>query len=185
MVHRVLAVGFRRLVAATRLLAKEETAITGLLVDQMRALVQGRDCPKGAEHFAIHDDRPESGEAVEGRRRPRIDIVVERTGKGRWPQFHVEAKRLNRPDSVAEYIGNDGVGCFLSGKYAKDEPDAGMLGYIQQGTPQTWATRLGTKLATMGWTEHPLDVSLPHSYVSSHMRNGRKFELFHVLLVCA
>jgi hypothetical protein len=186
MVHHVLATGFQRLVAAT-LAKKEETAITGLLVEQMRAFVASRDCPRGAQHFSVHDDRPEGTNGLEGKRRPRIDIVVERTGMGTRPKFHFEAKRLDRSDSVAEYVGEDGMGCFLSGKYAKGEPDAGMLGYVQQGTPETWAQRLREKLATesVAWAQHSLHVSLPHSYRSSHTRDGQPFGLFHVLLVCA
>jgi hypothetical protein len=184
-VHRVLAEGHRRLVATTTLVQKEETAITGLLVDEIVALLESRDCPQGAEHFAVHDDRPESGDDVEGRRRPRIDIVVERTGRGPRPRFHFEAKRLNRSGSVAEYVGERGMGCFLSGKYAKDEPDAGMLGYVQRDTPEDWAARLATKLARVGWAQHSLDASLLHSYRSSHTRYGRPFEIFHMLLVCA
>lgn len=185
MVHCVLATGFQRLVAA-RLAKKEETAITGLLVEQMRSLVAGRDCPRGAQHFSVHDDRPEGTDGLEGKRRPRIDIVVERTGTGPRPQFHFEAKRLNRSDSVAEYVGEEGMGCFLSGKYAKGEPDAGMLGYVQEGTPETWSQRLREKLAveSVAWVQHSLHVSLPHSYRSSHTRDGQPFELFHVLLVC-
>lgn len=183
-VHCVLAGGFRRLVAAT-LAEKEETAITGVLVDEMRALLERRDCPKGAEHFSVHDDRPESGDGVEGSSRPRIDIIVERTGQGPRPRFHFEAKRLNRSDSVAKYIGNEGMECFLSGKYANHDPDAGMLGYVQRDTPETWATRLSTKLSGAGWALHSLHASLPHSYRSNHTRGGRPFELFHVLLLCA
>jgi hypothetical protein len=184
-VHHVLGTAFLRLRAAT-LADKEETAITGLLVEQMRALVESRACPAGAQHFAIHDDQPQSGGGVEGKSRPRIDIVVERSGPGRRPRFHFEAKRLHRGDSVAEYIGDEGMKCFLSGKYAKDEPDAGMLGYVQHDTPGAWATRLETKLAaaSVDWARHSLSASLPHTYRSSHARNGQPFALFHVLLVC-
>lgn len=182
-VHRVLAAGYRRL-DVVKLAKKEETAITGLLVDKMRALVESRACPRGAQHFAIHDDQPHSG-ALEGRYRPRIDIVVQRTGVGRQPRFHFEAKRLYATDSVSEYVGEDGMGCFLSGRYAKEAPDAGMLGYVQKDTPEVWATKLEKKLgARAGWTQHSLDVALPYSYRSSHVRQRKPFELFHVLLVC-
>jgi hypothetical protein len=185
-VHHVLAVAVRRLVAAT-LAQKEETAITGVLVDEMRVIVESRVCPPGAANFAIHDDQPVSGGGAEGKRRPRIDIVVERTGPGPRPRFHFEAKRLHRSDSVAAYMGDEGMDCFLAGKYAQTEPDAGMLGYVQQGTPETWATRLVKGFVEQGMVlaPHASDPALPHSYRSSHLRNGRPFELFHVLLVCA
>lgn len=185
-VHRVLACAFRHLVPAT-LAGKEETDITGVLVEQMRNVVQSRTCPAGAMNFSIHDDQPVSGSGVEGKRRPRIDIVVERTGRGPRPLFHFEAKRLHRSDSVAAYMGDEGMECFLSGKYAPTEPDAGMLGYVQQDTPQTWTTRLrkGLEARGMNLSPHPADPALPYTYRSSHLRSGRPFELFHVLLVCA
>lgn len=112
------------------------------------------------------------------------NIVVERSGVNPRPQFHFEAKRLYRSDSLAEYVGDDGMGCFLSGKYAKDEPDAGMIGYIQSETPEVWAARLRCRLADASWTEHAFDASFSHSYRSAHLRAGRSFELFHVLLAC-
>jgi hypothetical protein len=88
---------------------------------------------------------------------------------------------------VTDYVGDEGMGCFISSKYAKDDPDAGMLGYVQQDTPEAWAARLCVKLGTDGveLQQHTLHASLPHSYRSSHTRAGRQFELFHVLLVCA
>lgn len=184
-VHQVLAQGFARL-RDEKLAGKEETAITGLVVEQMRALLASRSCPKGAEHFAVHDDRPESTDGIEGKQRARVDIVVERTGRGPRPQFHFEAKRLNRSDSTSEYVGADGMGCFLSGKYAKNEPDGGMLGYVQEDTPSSWASKLVAKLAKTGITWEPasLHVLIPYSYRSSHVRAGQPFELFHVLLAC-
>ena len=185
-VHRVLALASRRLAPAT-LAQREETDITGVLVEEMRTVVQNRSCPTGATNFSIHDDQPVSGTGVEGKRRPRIDIVVERTGLGPRPLFHFEAKRLHRSDSVAAYMGAEGMECFLSGKYAQTEPDAGMLGYVQQDTPKTWTTRLAESFAARGMQldPHPSDPALPYTYRSSHLRGGRPFELFHVLLVCA
>jgi hypothetical protein len=185
-VHRVLALASRRLAPAA-LAQKEETDITGVLVEEMRTVVQGRACPAGATNFSVHDDQPVSGTGVEGKRRPRIDIVVERTGPGPRPLFHFEAKRLHRSDSVAAYMGDEGMDCFLSGKYAQTEPDAGMLGYIQKDTPQIWTTRLATGFAARGMRldRHATDPALPHTYRSNHVRGGKPFELFHVLLVCA
>lgn len=194
MVHRVLAKGFARLNGMT-LAVKEETALTGLLIDQMRSLLDSRKCPRGAEHFSVHDDRPESSDGVEGKHRPRVDIFVERTGRGPRPRFHFEAKRLTDSGSVADYVGDDGLGCFLSGRYARNDPDAGMLGYVQKDKPEDWAARIEKKLGNERkkhglpekgsfWAEHSLDPSLRYSYRTMHTRGARRLDIFHVLLRC-
>lgn len=196
-VCEVLARGFARLDAAS-LATKEETAVTGLLVDQMRGLIESRDCPEGAGNFSIHDDRPESSGGEEGKSRPRVDIVVERAVPGPRPRFHFEAKRLNSSGSVADYLGDDGLGCFLSGKYARCDPDAGMLGYVQTDKPADWAGKISRKLDrersahqldAVGpiWHAETLVPSLKHSYRTTHTGRGRgmRLEVFHVLLVCA
>lgn len=195
MVHLVLARAYRQLVPSM-LASKEETSITGLLVDAIRTTLDSRDCPDGAEHFAVHDDRPESAAGLEGKRRGRVDIFVERTGRGPRPSFSFEAKRLKSNKCVGKYLGKDGLGCFLSGKYAKHEPDAGMLGYVQANQPLEWAEQIAKKLdkerkkhglPTTGgiWEAHLLVSEIPHSYRTRHMRNGQAFDVFHVLLACA
>lgn len=193
-VHRVLAGAYLLLDPAT-LATKEETAITGLLVDAMRSLLDSREYPDGAHFFDVHDDRPVSAPGVEGKKRGRIDFVVVDTNPRPRPTYSFEAKRLNDSGSVAKYLGRDGLGCLLSGKYAKDEPDAGMLGYVQADQPSEWAERIAKKLdkerkkhglSPTGhiWDAHVLVSQLPHSYRSRHTRNGKAFEVSHVLLLC-
>ena len=194
-VCEVVAAGFARLNAAS-LAVKEEPAVTGLLVDQMRAIVQSRDCPIGAENFSIHDDRPESGGEHEGKHRPRVDIVVEQAVPGPRPIFQFEAKRMNSTGSVAAYLGDDGLGCFLSSKYGKGASDAGMLGYVQSETPQDWSRKIETKL-DQERSIHQLDAvgtiwhketsvpSLAHLFRTKHTRDGDQFDVFHILLACA
>jgi hypothetical protein len=194
-VHRIVAAGFQRLHLAT-LATKEETEITGLLVGQMREVVESRESPEEWRLFAIHDDRPEGGDGVEGKCRPRIDVFAERTWDRPRPRFCFEAKRLNHSGSAAAYVGDEGLGRFLSGKYAKNDSDAGMLGYVQIGTPGDWAAKIERKLdqerAAHGldatgqvWHPESLVPSLTHSYTTTHTRNGHPFQVFHVLLACA
>lgn len=53
--------------------------------------------------------------------------------------FAFECKRLNvnfpsgKKSLANEYVGNDGMGCFLSGKYSKGHEHAGMIGYVMDG----------------------------------------------------
>lgn len=181
-VHDVLAAGYSLLRPAD-LAASAEPAITGLLVECMRRVLESRACPPGAEHFAIHDDPPQAFAGTEGNRRPRVDIVVERAEPGRRPRFHFEAKRLVSRDSTNDYVGGRGMGRFLSGRYASDEASAGMLGYVQVESPETWASRLGAAIGS-SWTRHEIDARLRDTFRSHHLRAGQPFELFHVLLVC-
>jgi hypothetical protein len=45
-----------------------------------------------------------------------------------------ETKRLNTPKSnVSEYVGTDGMMCFVTGKYSPGLPYCGMLGYVMDG----------------------------------------------------
>lgn len=194
-VHRIVAAGFQRLDMAT-LATKEETDITGLLVVHMRELVESRESPEEWSLYAIHDDRPESADGVEGKRRPRVDVFAERTWDRPRPRYYFEAKRLNHSGSTAAYLGAEGLGRFLSGKYAKNDSDAGMLGYVQTDTPGAWAARIERKLdqerANHGldaigpvWQAEALVPSLTHSYRTTHTRNGQPFQVIHVLLACA
>ena len=68
-----------------------------------------------------------------GKSRPRVDIEFERVVRGKRPRLRFEAKRLNSATghTVAKYLGEEGLGCFLSGKYPMMHAEAGMLGYVQ------------------------------------------------------
>lgn len=53
--------------------------------------------------------------------------------------FAFECKRLRIPydqgvrANADEYVGDDGMMCFITGKYSKWLPSAGMIGYIIDG----------------------------------------------------
>ena len=68
-----------------------------------------------------------------------IDIVV-RAGIDPLVFFGFECKRLNvvRSDSrtrseAAAYVGDEGMGCFLSGQYEGGGESGGMIGYVLDG----------------------------------------------------
>ena len=137
-VHRLLAAGYARLTKPAALASKEETEITGLLVDGMRDAIEGPQRLAWASRYAVHDDRPISQTDRQGRSRARIDIEVERTMPGPHPRFQFEAKRLHRGDSVSEYVGDNGLGAFLDGTYASSCAAAGMLAYVQISDSKSW-----------------------------------------------
>jgi len=126
----------------------EETSITGELVRGIREVLESEDAEAWMQLFDVLDDPPQNVSGKWGRRRPRVDIeFVRLSGRGRRPRFHIEAKRLYRSDSVKEYFGEDGLGCFIAGRYAALEAAGGMLGYVQTDTSLEWLARLRTGFA--------------------------------------
>ena len=109
-------------------------------------------------------------------------------------RFSFEAKRLGKAHPVTKYLGDKGMGCILAGAYARDDDEAGMLGYVQSGTPQQWANRIRSEIET-----DPSRYSMPergrfssveivdgldYTYRSIHDRPsvGRHVSIFHTLL---
>ena len=193
-VHRLLAAAFDRL-RATDLAKKEETAITGLLASAMREVIEGPERLPWASRFAVHDDPPIATPEREGRARLRLDIQIERTDPGMHPRFPFEAKRLNRSDSVAEYVGEEGLGAFVTGIYAATHDTVGMLAYVQIDDGLKWAARIENKLETnrrahgLGtraavWTEISFAGTNLLSYESSHQRRVSPVRVIHTFLPC-
>ena len=125
----------------------EETDITGELVSRMRGVLEQIGAPRWMQHYSIHEEKPLSGGGARlGKRRKRVDIEFERVEAGRRPRFGLEAKRLCKTVTEADYCGAEGLGCFVSGDYAWGEDKAGMLGYVQTHDEDTWACRIEGKL---------------------------------------
>src|SRR5258707_453323 len=115
-VHNCLAllVRARRQLADTPLASEEEPAITGLLVQRAKEIIESEDAEQWMEHLEVLDDPPQNDQPNrQGKRRPRIDIEFVEVRRGSRPRFHVEAKRLYRSDSIGEYVGTGGLGMFL------------------------------------------------------------------------
>ena len=99
----------------------------------MQDALEDLEAPVWTKNFwAVEETRVNDGER-EGKYRRRIDIEIIEHRRGPRPRFRFEAKRLRDSDSRREYLGHDGLGCFLDGRYAASDPDAGMLGYVQEG----------------------------------------------------
>lgn len=176
----------------------EEPEITGLLVKRAKDLAEMEDADPWLEHLEIIDDPPQNDIPDRlGKARPRIDIEFVRTGKGKRPRFHVEAKRLYRSDSIGEYFGAKGLEMFLNGTYAAQWPSVGMLGYVQSEDGATWLEGLSrgffsrkTKLSvcadqpswrSAGWTGDGLTTV----HESCHNRTPQvlgKIEIYHLVL---
>jgi hypothetical protein len=197
-VIHLLLLGYKKLAPDDNSKSDEE-AITGRLSESIREVIETEDAPHWAWRFQVHNETPLEGLGATGKSRPRVDIVLQRSTRGRHPRFHFEAKRLCGSRSVAEYVGENGLGCLTSGKYASGEKAAGMLGYVQTDDQATWAQRISRRMAGArdacrlakgsSWEDHSaywmmlvnLDV---HAYETQHARQGSlsSITVIHLLL---
>ena len=192
-VHQLIAAGYSQLDRVT-LNNQEEPAITGFLVREIRCYIESPTAPSWATHFTVHDDPPIESPGAAGKSRPRVDIEMERVQAGPRPRFQFEAKRLHTGASVSEYVGENGLQSFLSGRYAATHRDAGMLGYVQTRSVQDWLVRIQRKMDTtrsklfldaqgVVWQSRT-DPLLAHSYSSLHQRPGMPIRIHHTFLEC-
>jgi hypothetical protein len=143
--HQLIGLGYANL-APPSLSAEEEPAITGELVRAMKSIQESQGAPRWMIYLHIADDPPVNNAGRFGKRRRRVDIEFERSQRGRRPRFQCEAKRLHKSDSLAKYLGTDGLGRFLAGDYSRDEDAAGMLGYVQTRGVADWSGDLHATL---------------------------------------
>lgn len=173
----------------------QEPSITGELVRSMKEVLELEDAPDWAIPLCVADDPPQNVEGRLGKRRRRIDIEVERAGRGKRPRFHFEAKRLHDSSSLGAYVGIDGLQLFVRGIYSPDSNEAGMLGYVQAGTCSFWARELKKRLAANpgkyklradgSLTRILLARQLGESHRSRHDRPNPKgpISIFHTFLL--
>ena len=197
-VHCLIGRGFQE-ISRHGLGNKDETAITGLLTKAIEDLLDDRQAPDWADRFSIQDERHVSDSEREGKRRLRVDIELVSSGSRPRPRFQIEAKRLRNParKSLEDYLGEDGLGSFLSCRYARNHPWAGMMGYVQTETADQWANRIRAALEerlddllvvprTKVLSPQVFDISLPHVYRSDHLRQKtRPIEIHHIFLHCS
>jgi hypothetical protein len=128
----------------------------------MKSVLRSRTAPDWTAELTVDDEVYIEGGIRRGKRRLRIDIETEQVRRGPRPIFQFEAKRLRSTASLRVYVGCDGLGCFLDGRYAKEQDIADMLGYVQSGTVEQRTAQLAGKLdnhpgtlATGHWQPRP------------------------------
>jgi hypothetical protein len=191
--HTLIAMGYQELHAADFAIS-QEPEITGELVRAMREIQEQGSAPAWVAYYAIHDDPPLNVPGKQGKRRPRVDIEFERITRGMRPRLRFEAKRLRRNRDVEQYLGEDGLGCFTSGKYPLTHPEAGMLGYVQSDDETTWAAKIEMALTRTPdtycivdnalWDGYQITPQLVYTYRSRHhcQTLGEDIDIFHTLL---
>lgn len=191
-VYRLIEEGHRRL-DPSALSGMDEEVISQRLGEAMEAITQDEDW---AVRYHVHIERP-VGHQRTGKRRPRLDLDVEknRRSPGQRPRFPIEAKRLGGGYGTDDYLGREGLECFMNGTYAPTQPVAGMLGYVQADEPSYWAGWIAKGLAKSTyqktlcleertWTRRPHPSSSMFCYESDHARPGCPIRIHHILLLC-
>ena len=192
-IHTLLAWGYAN--SRNRVQAKhDETAITGFIAEAIQDILDGPDSPLWCNQIVIKDDPPIPGGGRTGRKRWRPDLIFESVERRPRPKYHFEAKRLRRHESINDYLGEDGLQCFISGKYAHESDEAGMLGYIQCDNIRIWVERLqlavdqdneGKNEMLLSSPQCNIQVvdTFPHEWMTKHDRHiGKSIVVHHILL---
>lgn len=194
-VHTLLAWGYADALEEIRS-TEDEPEISGYIAEAIDDRFNSLDCPPWCDQISIRDDHPTPGKGRAGRKRLRPDIVFQSTGKKPRQLYHFEAKRLCGTKSANLYLGGGGLQRFLDGRYAGDNDEAGMIGYIQSDDIITWTKKLKAtidgdfrKKNKILLFSSPCDIriieSFPLEWMSEHHRlSGKNITIYHVLLDC-
>lgn len=183
--------------------AKDEYEMTGLLSDAMDARINAPQTPERFTYYSVHNEKLISPSGELGKKRPRLDIQIQRNGIRPKPCFTFEAKRLRDDtsstvkDTMRQYLGDDGVRRFVIGRYAQESLEAAMLGCIQAHDAEFWFDQISnafdsdtSKSGTIFAVVSPLQyanviVDFPDERVSVHARtSGTSIQIFHLFIDC-
>lgn len=192
--HVILHMGYKRLDSCEFSTAEEED-ITGVLSDAMTDALASPESPAWRFFYTVHEEPRVRNKKRRGKRRLRLDIQVEYTGEAR-PRFSFEAKRLRAsdPKSISKYLGEEGLGCFILGLYARESDEVGMLAYVQSDDHEQWASSIRAGLHTHvqkcewktedGWVSVQIAEGLTTTFKSSHARSSlnKGLTVYHTLL---
>ena len=192
-IHTLLAWGYADSRHRVQL-KHDETDITGFIAEAIQSRLEAPDSPLWCDQIGLKDDPPIPGGGRTGRKRWRPDLIFESVERRPRPKYHFEAKRLRKQQSIEEYLGEDGLLCFLTGKYAHESSEAGMLGYVQCDSINIWVRRLQLAIDQdhhdknafhLLPPQHATQVvdAFPQEWLSKHSRlTGKSIFIHHLLL---
>jgi hypothetical protein len=140
--HQLLAWGYEDALPQIHDNLKEEE-ITGIIVEAIRERLDNPRTPKKFRRYDIHEEKPVAVEGRTGKKRRRLDLVIVSGHNCPRPEYIFEAKRLRKNGfPIGEYVGEDGLQCFVKGVYASQYIEAAMVGYDQSGDAIYWEKEL-------------------------------------------
>lgn len=147
--------------------------------------------------FSIWHESPELPDEKTGEETGRVDIRFLH-GYREDVYFAFECKRLNIDypsgfqSNAGEYVGDDGMMCFITGKYGKGLKSGGMIGYVMDGkvpkaiqAVQQAILKKGKTLRLRGRTGVGPCSPLPgvkSAKETHHSLPNRDFEIYHLFL---
>lgn len=141
--------GYKRFACPEKLRNFEETDITGHLIAHIQKFLFTPHAPEWTEQFAIKENSPLNVPDRSGKTRPLVDMEFEFTARLRM-HYRVEAKWIGAEKrslgSRMGYLGEEGIGRFLSNYYPVKIGHAGMLAYVHSDDEATWAKKIRDKL---------------------------------------
>ncbi len=188
--HHFLAIGYEEALHRIQSEPDEETDITGYICEALEEWFRAH--PDESLPFFIKDDPPLRESGRTGKRRPRTDIIISYAA-GKRPEFFFEAKRLNCTKAASQYTGENGMGCFIGERYARQCHEASMIGYVQSDSLEHWKNALQIRVDNLRSdlkveaisTASSFKDSFPLEWSSTHRRWATaQIRLFHILLDC-
>jgi hypothetical protein len=177
--------------------------MTGLLADGIDARINSPETPDRFLFYAVHNEKPTSPAGELGKKRPKLDIQIERCGVRPKPLFTFEAKRLRddascaTSDTIRLYLGGEGINRFVRGRYVPESLEVAMLGCIQAHDAEFWFDKVGSALeadvtnggalygVTVGLRPAVVIPDLPDERVSVHAREtGTSIRILHLFIDC-
>ena len=193
-VHLLIELGYKK--ARNKFNSKtQETHITSHITEAIQEIFEDPISGSLWIDFDIDEDSLVKKENTYGRSKPRVDIVIKFCAGSPRPKFNFEAKRLKTNSSTTgDYVGLDGLMCFVNGHYSDQFPEASMLGYVQSDTIAQWKIKVQNAIIVDAL---PLELdgtqtdyyginALPDEWISNHKRSvlGRPIIVYHILLDC-
>jgi hypothetical protein len=170
----------------------EEDNITDELVEQINDFRTSPDAPDWVDRYEVHEQRRTRNGLSRGKSRPIFDIEIERACRGPRPRLAFEAKRLGRNHSVGKYLGDEGMGAFISGHYSTTHGEAGVIGYVQVPIIDDWRTSVATELkknhvkhsaiVSEGMVESVVHDDCVSHHTAHTCANGTKLLVVHIFL---
>jgi hypothetical protein len=173
-----------------------EEEITGLIVEAIDRRIDDPTTPEKFLRYYIEEEKPISVEGRTGKSRRRLDLVVVSGHSRPRPKYVFEAKRLKKSDcTIGDYVGEDGLQCFIKGVYASEYPEAAMIGYIQNANAGYWEKELNRSFdkdkqnnlaIKQALVKAPFLDSMPDVWVSEHKREQSiSIIVYHIFLNCS
>lgn len=193
--HQLLAWGYQDVLPQVHCNLTEEE-ITGLIVEAIEKRLDDPYTPEKFDRYSIDEEKPISVEGRKGKKRRRLDLVVVSGHSRPRPKYIFEAKRLRKNGyPISEYVGKDGLQCYIKGIYASQYPEAAMVAYIQSDAATYWENELKRRFnhdpnndlcIKQIVQKTQVLTSLPDAWVSEHERVvSGSITVYHIFLNCS